>query len=317
MLENVYYLNNERSLSLVERFGGTILSVCFHLAFFSILFINRQSLNNAPADVDSLIRVSLLEIPELRNTDSHDPVTDDENMGQIEMSSDTRSDTGNEPKDKSGVEDIMGRVERMPLKLPILDPELRAPLDGEHMIREQHELLELMAERSRQQEFMNDQLAVSGSNAVGERLDLLNVDHVAGKTLFADRKVRDGSIRKFDIAGVSAVAAQEVLDRYGIRTYLSGAKNNTAMGRRGDRGTGMSGGRFINASGKGDYHIFSYSRVAGDKFSQLEIDALKRAGHDPDKVRILKIIFGIVSIGDGYDLGIKSIKVIPIQPSVD
>jgi hypothetical protein len=325
MPDNTYYLNNDRNLDLVERSGGLILSMCIHVALFSVLFINKYPARYFSEDEPGLIRVSLVEIPDEEFMHSQEQVEFD-SLVEGGMSGDMDHGSG-EGSAEADANYSTGGVKQLPLELPVVptvhhDPAEQDPIlvegpdDSGNFTDEQLDLLEVMAERSRQHDAMNRQLAETGSGTVSEKLKLLNVDQVAEKTLFSDRGIKDGAIRKFDIADVPPEVAQEVLDRYGIRIFMSGRTRETGSGKGFLYSAHTSGGLFVNAAGGGRYHIFSYSQAAKKRFVQLETEALREKGHHPDKVRIITIVFGILSTGSGYDLGVRKISVEPVLSPV-
>ena len=77
-------------------------------------------------------------------------------------------------------------------------------------------------------------------------------------------------------------------------------------------------GVFINRHGKGTFRVFSFGAAALGRMVQLEEDALRAKGFDPVRSRVVRVDFGIVRTGKGYDLGVKKIEAEPVRlPAVD
>lgn len=132
------------------------------------------------------------------------------------------------------------------------------------------------------------------------------------KDLFSARGAAEGVTRELDISGVSQSEAQKVLDRYGIKilmtrvnspgsdmVFLNKAKTNE--------------GQFVSGFGAGIYRVFRYPASAVGRMMQLEEDALHDNGFDPARSRVVRVIFGVVSTPQGYELGVKKIEAQPVM----
>lgn len=156
----------------------------------------------------------------------------------------------------------------------------------------------------------------AGSAAVGGRIMVARADLVAKKTLFAPKSLfagrthSEGAIRSIDLSGVDGDKAKEVLARYGIR-ILAAPQGNGARELVTAKPAGTE--QFVSRFSSGGMALFQFSSLAANRMSQLEVEALRKEGFEPDKTRVVKAVFCIVGSTDGgYDLGVMEIKTEPL-----
>lgn len=156
----------------------------------------------------------------------------------------------------------------------------------------------------------------AGSAAVKDQIQLARADLMAKKTLmapkslFAGRAHSEGAIRSIDLSGVDGEKAKEVLARYGIKILAApvggGARELVTAKPAGTE-------QFATRFGSGAMALFQFSSIAANRMSQLEVEALRKEGYDPDNTRVVKATFCIVGSKEGdYDLGVMEIKTEPL-----
>lgn len=136
----------------------------------------------------------------------------------------------------------------------------------------------------------------------------------------------EGAIRLLNFEGFSPEELMPVLERYGFtyerryikasegRGFLNVAANSqmtyTDGHRRGPLNATQDGGRtFSPEHSEGFYEVFVYSAKSISIMTTREIEALAKRGYDPQRSRVLKVVFGIVKREDGtLDLDVVEIQ---------
>ncbi len=127
---------------------------------------------------------------------------------------------------------------------------------------------------------------------IGKYLPGAQTGAVRTFNLVGDPHIIDAVLRKYDIKFVTRYLNQSEL---GQESYLSQVQTNK--------------GTFANTARKpGNYDVFSCGPVGTRKLQELEIEALKAAGYNPLKVRLIEIVFGIRLGVDGPDLAVIDIR---------
>lgn len=153
-----------------------------------------------------------------------------------------------------------------------------------------------------------------GSTELSSRLTAARVDVKAQQSLFSSRGAETGAIRELDIHNIPNDQAWEVLGRYGIRMLSGAADSGRDSGASFLNSARTEDGRFVNTQG-GSMKVFRYGERAVARMMQLESDALVREGYDPMQTRVVRVVFGVVPSGTGYDLGVTKLEVAPIPPT--
>ncbi len=196
--------------------------------------------------------------------------------------------------------------ERGELALP-LDPRGQDAAAGDAAAAE---VLAALEARRRVMDAENRRKAMEGSTEVAQRLRLGSADQAAQKTLQSDPRRRDGVVRTVTTEGVSQEAADEVLRRWGFRVMIARTEGGKSGGYL--SGVKTNDGTFVSPQGPGLYRILRFDHNTVARLARLEDAALAASGHDMAKVRVTKIVFGVVATGDGYDLAVTDLEVEPL-----
>jgi hypothetical protein len=131
----------------------------------------------------------------------------------------------------------------------------------------------------------------------------------APKSLFSGRGASEGAIREIDLGGTPGEKAKEVLDRYGIKMLVATADGAQGAGLQ---AKSAGEGQFVTKFGSGTVGVFRFSSIAAGRMGQLEDEAFRAGGEDPEKTRIVRVVFGIVNTKNGYDLGVVDMRTEPL-----
>lgn len=129
---------------------------------------------------------------------------------------------------------------------------------------------------------------------------------------YAAEGSQTGVLRSLDLTGFSKGVVDSVMTRYNIRIdkrYIKDERPTYSFinsARKGDQ-------VYRNVVGSGQmYEVFMLSNSALARMVSLEHEEMERRGFDRNKTKINKVVFGIVSVGDRYDLGIKQFEAFQI-----
>lgn len=161
----------------------------------------------------------------------------------------------------------------------------------------------------------NNAHGARGSSEVAQQLRLAGVDVKAQQVLFSSRGAKEGAVRELDISGIPPAETHRVLERYGIRIITTVVRGHAA-----EQGGFLSSaqtraGRFVNTDASGPVEMFQYGPAAITKMMQLETEALKAEGYDPDNARVIRVVFGVAPTTGGYDMAVRRLEVEPIPNS--
>jgi hypothetical protein len=106
-----------------------------------------------------------------------------------------------------------------------------------------------------------------------------------------------GAIRLLDLEGYPFDRILPILQRYGFKYERRHVK--PSAGRSYLNAAVTSEGVFTNTPAEGVYDVLSHSPKSIAIMASREVDALMRAGYEPARSRVRKIVFGIVKREDG------------------
>ncbi len=297
-----------------ERYGGHLVALALHILLLAFMMrkvmasvappeepaaVMQLSLN-FPAEASAALEEMQYEAPkaaEAGGEQEEAQISPDESFEAVE-SEERPNEARETPKDPDPEsKETETTPEEMPEPLEKFDP------------------VEWAAERERKrQEILEQAYAEYTKKAPlpsrAKSLDeLIREEELKTKgSKLLDPSVGDdlGAARKFDIRGADAIV-REVLDRYEIRivtrfvapgessgTYLSRAVTNDAT--------------YYPHHAPGQYEVFEISAKAQHKLKTLEYEHMKAAGFDPSRDRLVQIVFGIVPVKGGYDLGVLDLR---------
>ena len=159
----------------------------------------------------------------------------------------------------------------------------------------------------------NVQTARSGSQEVADRLRLSRVDMQAERLFKTGGQASQGVVREIDTRDADPAMVHEVLGRYGIQMLVT---DQPRLGSGGGYLTRAktSQGSFVQRTGGGKATVFRYGPLAVARMAQLEAGEIARRQLDPERVRVVHVVFGIVSTGGGWDFGIRKMETQPVGP---
>ncbi len=120
---------------------------------------------------------------------------------------------------------------------------------------------------------------------------------------FDSRGLEQGTIRTLDIRDLPDHLAGHVLGRYGIRItrkYINTQDGITYLNR-----VQMSDKTFQSSGGSGYYEVFELSPQALRHLTGLERDEILRRKLNPERVRVVKVVFGVIEGNGEYVLTIR------------
>lgn len=312
--------------SFTDRFGGWAVSIAFHIALFTILYIQE-----APSAILRLaeatprpIRIELGAPPPPQALS--EPAAGDESEASETAppaQRELRQESGREPatapeigQEPPPLTFVPAVATRAPEFTDATDPE---PIDAKRsqetetmaLVLDEIAKKRLQKQRSELNE-TNQQNAQRGSEQVEERLRLARVDLKAKQWLDSSDGAQEGVIRTLTTVDVPPEVAERVFARYGIEIlykYLDGDGNAQGFLNRAK----TSGGTYYNRVARGHYQVFSFSQAAVARMVQLETQEILDRGLTPGRTRVLEVEYGVVSTARGYDLGVKHMSVAPME----
>lgn len=188
-----------------------------------------------------------------------------------------------------------------------------APAGGDGSEGAYARLVATMRARADELNRQNELARMEGSKAVAGKLMGAHAKQGAEKTLFDANPLHIGVIRSVETAGVPNDVADEVLKRWGfsvkIMQMAGGVKGGDYLS-----GVETSAGKFVNATSQpGFYRVLFLSDVTVRRLVELETEAMKKKGHDPKKVSLKRVVFGVVPAGKTFELAVTKLDVEPIK----
>jgi hypothetical protein len=292
-----------------ERHGGWVLSICLHVILFALLFahVTPRPLPTTPSE---RFRVVLAEptpaptpeiVPEVEITPAQPAAARATRAeAQERVGPEAQSQQPARPGQTSAAASVRldSTAEREGAR-----PGSEGDAAGESRLLQP--LIDVAPADDRD-------AYLKGSDLVAQRLRLAQTDLTAQKTLFSSRGADSGAVRELDISDVAPPIAQQVMDRYGIQIMIGHVDRPIEPGYNYLSSAKTPEGRFVSMSGSGIFRIFTFGQPAVARMAQLEDDALRRGGYTPASGRVVRIVFGIVSTTNGYDLGVKEFKAEPV-----
>ena len=117
----------------------------------------------------------------------------------------------------------------------------------------------------------------------------------------------EGAIRLLNFEGFSTDELMPVLQRYGFtyeRRYIKPSEGRSFL-----NAAITNDGIYTNTPSEGVYDVLVHSAKSISIMTTREIEALAKRGYDPQRSRVLKVVFGIVRREDGsLDLDVLEIE---------
>lgn len=118
----------------------------------------------------------------------------------------------------------------------------------------------------------------------------------------ASEGAETGAVRAIDFTGWPKDVMDQVMNRYGItitRKFMAANQSLPFL-----NAAQVDGATYTYQSGPGKYEVFSLGKTAISELALLEAEAIVEKGFNPEKTRVIEIVFGIVKVENGYDLGV-------------
>lgn len=175
------------------------------------------------------------------------------------------------------------------------------------------QIVATMRARAEEMNRQNELARMEGSKAFAGKLMSAHAKAGADKTLFSADPLHSGVIRTVETTGVPNNVADEVLMRNGftvkIMQMAGGVKGGDYLS-----GIQTGAGKFVNTTTQpGMYRVLFLSDQTVRRLVQLETEEMSKKGYDSNKVRLKKVVFGVVSAGKTYELAVTKMEVEPIK----
>lgn len=314
-----------------ERWGGWLISVCLHIAFFALLLnFNAPVRDYRGIDETPAVRIVLAapepETPEdtppdpdpahrmenVRSTTAENPASASRMRHGVSPEIPPEGDPRAEESATDSIQvisELTGESEEVPAPAE-LSPQTDDRMRRSEHLRHEEDLVRELRERSRRGELTPRGTDTERREEIDMRLKEIEIDQSAKRWLTTTEGQAEGVIRSLDTMGVPQTLAEEVLGRYGIRIYVDvmDGKGSTMKFLNEAR---TSQGTYLNEVGRGMFQIFSIPQSAVGRMMRMEVREMERRGMDPARTRVLEVEYGIIRVPGGYDLGITQFKAVP------
>jgi len=264
----------------VERRGGLLLSLFFHMLLFSLLVTRTLPRPSPEKKSEPALLLNLLMQPPSPPVPAPPP----EEAGATHKK---RENPEIEPvQPEESVE--TGKEEEAEPVQPEYDPydDAMAEFNADRKEREQS--------MDRSLDRLKNEIMKRDARLKGQEADF---DSPGNET---------GTVRVIDIGNVPREVADRVLQRYEIRItqkFVTGDRELSFLNqaRLGEK-------TFNNRNLTGYFEVFELPRKAIQRLTLLERAALINRGLDPGNTFVKKITFGILETKKGYDLGVTDFE---------
>jgi hypothetical protein len=285
-----------RGSNWAERHGWWILSLCFHVILFVLLAIRADILPSGSTAETPTIRI-LFQPAGLRPAPVESP--------------ETAESSPSPPEAVRTIGDALEAMNRLAAAITFPRTTEDAPKPGAETaprseLDEQERKIQEILRRQAVGEGRAKEPAEASRLQVDSRLLRFEVLDKAADFLDGAATTETGPIRTVNFGDVDAEIVKRVFERYGIRIthgYTEPAENRYLSAVKKD------GLTFSAVERPGEYDMLVIPARAQTKMMALEQNWLVSHGYNTRVTQVESVEFGIVRVGDGWDLGILEIKV--------
>lgn len=280
----------------LQKRGGAIASILFHALLFFILLIRMPVISVPDRPPVNQVSINLAPAIATRQKDA-EKVEESKPAPPENVDAEPVQESKEEPVQKPEIE-VTGENERESEEdVPQASEVFTERPEEKEAVISRRELLNLQKTVQESEQTIEKNLA-----AFQNRIDARAAEMRGIEDEFSSEGADEGTVRTLDVKNIPETVLESVLKRYGIRItqrYVEGGSSIPFLNQ-----ARINDKTYDQRFGSGFYEVFELSPEALKYMTVLEEREMRRRGLDPASTRVIKVVFGIVGSGSGYELSI-------------